>query len=146
MSDFNIADNYIPPVTEACSGSTLTPGIYYAMPPFGTSQPLEGDPQYEMLPFSVDDQTGFKILGFRGRNIAAQLVIIADSPEAAQDLKNALEDDIKDPTQRFVCAVPGGRLREGCKLLPGGFIETGWESVGFKHVLFVSFACRSYVE
>lgn len=126
----------------------MTPGIYYALPPFGASPPLEGDPQYDQLPvtYGGSDDTGFKILGFRGRNIIAQLVIIGDSPESVQDLKNALEDEISDPEVRFVCNVPGGRLREGCKLLPNGFKEVGWESIGGMHVMFVDLAVRSYVE
>jgi len=119
---------------HAYNGGVTTPtaGVYTALPPYGLP-PSESSPEYEelLVTFAGISGVGTKQMGFRGRNIVVDLVIVGATKSAVESSKNTLFGTMPT-TSRFSVTIPGGTARPGCKLVRGSGMIKDWSTLDGK--------------
>lgn len=131
MPNLSLAGANYPDMTQSCNDGPnvdMLPGVYYALPPFGMP-PQEHAPIYQELQVTYPgvDGIGVKRMGFRGRPITCDMVVLAASKSDCETYKNALFAALT-PLASFSVQVPEGTLRTNCRLLGG--TATGWSTWG----------------
>lgn len=143
MADLVLAGVTIPPLTAADPGDAgaWTPGTYYALPPIGRA-PREADPEYDErdVAFAGVDGVGTKRLGFRGRDIDADLVFLAADAASARAARDGLLAALR--AGRFGATVPGGTARPSCRLRRGGFRDVRSFTLGGRYCLLCAAGAR----
>ena len=112
--------------------SSPTAGSYYAVPPIGEPG-RESAADYEELmnTWPGVDNVGIKRLGFRGRKLMFDVVIVGASKSACETTKNTILD-AASALARYTAKVDGGTSRPGCKLVKGSGNITRWFTIGTK--------------
>lgn len=105
-------------------------GIWYVVPPLG-EPPSEGDPEYEDIYYTFPNRDGVssKRLGFRGRDIFVQLLVVNTTRALAETAIAGFVDSVKQ-LARYQITLPGGTARPGCKLPKGGMAQQWQPSLG----------------
>jgi hypothetical protein len=135
-----------PPFNAAFNAGTAVPGVYYAVPPFG-SPPREGAPEYEEIAVKFPGVPGvaFKRLApFGLRTIKVELVFFG--PKSLVETNRATLQDSFSQLARYTISLPDGPTRNGCRMTPGSGLATSQMVIAGYLSVIAAFEFRQYSE
>lgn len=102
-------------------GTTITAGIYYALPPYGAPpriSPVTYD--YRNIPYPGINWQFTKNYGKRTRDIYVELIVVGTTKSDCEGRLRTLYDSVEQMA-RYSIVWPGTSTEyQGCKLMPGG--------------------------
>ena len=144
MSILVINGRSFSPFSEAFNNGQALPGVYYAVPPFG-SPPREGAPEYEEIAVKFPGVPGvaFKRLApFGPRPIKVELIFFGSKASNESD-RAGLQDSFSQ-LQRYTISLPDGPTRNGCRMVQGSGLATSQQAIAGYVALIVAFEFRQY--